>query len=36
MELGREIAQSLYLVALMTVASGTVLGVGLVAIRMLG
>lgn len=32
----REIAQSLYLIALFAVTSGTVLGAGLLAIRVLG
>ena len=36
MGLGREIAQSLYLVGLMAVVTGAVLGMGLLAIRVLG
>lgn len=36
MGLAREIGQSLYLVALMAVATAGVLGMGLLAIRVLG
>lgn len=36
MGLGREIAQSLYLMALMTLITGAVTGMGLLAIRVLG
>lgn len=34
--MGREIAQSLYLIGLLIVTSGAVLGAGLLAIRVLG
>lgn len=34
--MGREIAESLYLIALMVLTSGSVLGAGLLAIRVLG
>ena len=36
MELGREIGQSLYLMALMAVINGAVVGMGLLAIRVFG
>jgi hypothetical protein len=36
MTLPREIAQSLYLIVLMVITSGSVLGAGLLASRMLG
>lgn len=36
MTLPREIAQSLYLMALLCLTSGAVLGLGLLAIRVLG
>ncbi len=36
MGLGREIGQSLYLMALMAVVNGAVVGMGLLAIRVLG
>ena len=36
MTLPREIAQSLYLIALLVLTSGSVLGAGLLAIQVLG
>jgi hypothetical protein len=36
MGLGREIRQSLYLICLMAIVNGAILGMGLLAIRMLG
>ena len=36
MTLPREIAQSLYLMALLALTSGAVLGMGLLAVRVLG
>jgi hypothetical protein len=36
MTLPKEIAQSLYLIALMIATSGVILGAGLLAIRVLG
>ncbi len=36
MGLGREIGQSLYLMALMAVVTGATLGMGLLVIRVLG
>jgi hypothetical protein len=36
MGLGREIGQSLYLISLMTLVNGAVLGLGLLAVRLLG
>jgi hypothetical protein len=36
MTLPREIAQSLYLMALFTLVNGAVLGAGLLAVRVLG
>jgi hypothetical protein len=36
MGLGREIGQSLYLISLMALINGVILGVGLLAIRVLG
>jgi hypothetical protein len=36
MGLGREIGQSLYLINLMALINGAILGVGLLAIRVLG
>jgi hypothetical protein len=36
MGLGREIGQSLYLMLLMALVNGVILGMGLLAIRVLG
>jgi hypothetical protein len=36
MELGREIGQSLYLICLMALVNGATLGLGLLAVRVLG
>ena len=33
---GREIGQSLYLISLMALVNGAVLGLGLLAVRLLG
>jgi hypothetical protein len=36
MGLGREIGQSLYLISLMAVVNGAILGIAVLAIRVLG
>jgi hypothetical protein len=36
MGLGREIGQSLYLISLMAIVNGVTLGLGLLAVRVLG